>query len=526
MANVKGLGGYNKTDGTAVLIAAYGNDLVNVDTGAGYKQNLTSTNNAEFFTFLNNLFFQNYADRPRHFNGSIWRKNLANKMPMAKFMQDLGNQFYLGYVKFPQTGVESWDKDPINTGVSVDEITFPSRVFFCNVPKNRTELKWGVLWSQKFKTIKDNDNKLFLTQPLLDVGFLDAGVKFGDPVYILDGSSESVGQYTVKSVDSNSQLTLLQSVPKQLTNASGWVGSNWFDVSTDDGDFLTGLGKNNNQLLCFKNNSLHRYNKNQLVQIKGVPGTTSGRSIQNVKDTATIYFHGSAGDKTGFYLTDGITAKKISNALEKHIQGISSSMYSQVVAWTEGDLYRAYVGDITNTNHDISVAKAVWTFDPSTNTQTIDPIGKVIKSSTKLRESNALNTYVGDDSDSVFKMGQDTVYSYDTSPIPFAVETHPIYPTGSFNLNDFTRVQVIARNARGIKVEFKLYDMPEGVDQNWQGLGEIKNDKTELQFPIEHRKASGIAFRFSSIESVEPDLLIEQLNIFYGLEGTEYVLSR
>lgn len=524
MANIDGLGGLNTSGGLAKLIAAYGNDLVNVDTGAGYSQNITSGNKADFEQFVNNLFFNNYADRPRHFNGTTWNRNLAAKMPMAKYMQRWRNNLYLGYVKLPQSGVESWDNDPIAAGTDASLITFPSSVFKSDLASEKGKLKWGTFWSSKFSTLANEDNKLRLST-MLDIGFIDAGIKIGDPVYILSGSELSAKKYTVARVDAQNQITLLEKVPIQLTNATGWIGSNWFDFETEDGDFLTGLGENNDRLLVFKNYSLGRYDGSSLRKVKGVPGTTSHRSIQNLKDTLTIYFHGSSGSRTGFYLYDGANAQKISNAFEKHIAGMSSANYTEVAAWTEGDLYRAYIGDLTNANYGIALSNAVWTFDASTNTQSIDPIGKVIKDSAYLRESNILNTYLGDNDNSVFLTGQDSVYTYDTAPISFGAETYPIYPAGSENIVQLSRVQVIARNARGVKVEYKLYDKSNNeVDMAWQPLGDLKYDKTEIAFPINHSIASGIAYRFSRISTAEPDVLIEKISTFYKPKGIQHVL--
>jgi hypothetical protein len=82
-----------------------------------------------------------------------------------------------------------------------------------------------------------------------------------------------------------------------------------------------------------------------LKQVKDVPGTASHRSIVNIRGY-TIYFHGGLEDKTGFYLYDGVTSQQISRPIQPYIDGITSTNYDNVVAWREGDEYRAYVGDI------------------------------------------------------------------------------------------------------------------------------------------------------------------------------------
>lgn len=522
MNNVDGIGGFNKIDGTTKLIAAFGNDLVDVQTGLGYKQNISSGNKAEFETLLDNMFFQNYKDQPRHFDGITWKKTLNNKTPLARYMKRWKTQLYLGNCKFPQQTINTWDKDPISSTVAAADITFPSRVFYPDVPSDRKTLKWGLLYSSKFSTVANEDNKLRLSS-VLDVGFIEAGIKFGDPVFILSGDDRSIGQYTISSVDSNNQVTLLQKVPVKLTNASGWCGSNWFDVNTDDGDQITWLGENSDRLLAFKNNTLHRYDKSSIRQIKGVPGTTSGRSVQNIKDTYTMYFHGSLGNRTGFYLTDGVGAKKQSNPIDHHIRAILAAGYDDVVAWTEGDLYRAWVGDLSNTNYNIAMSKAIFTYDITTDTWSIDPNPKTILCATQLRESGQLNTYIADNDSSVFRTGTETVFSYDGSPIPFSVETRIAYPLGSESLNDFTRVEIIARNARGTQVQYRLYNTPLDSDSEWRTLGDIKADKTEIKFPRDHSLGCGYQYRFIHIGTREPDFLIEKISTFYVSRGAPSV---
>ncbi len=101
-----------------------------------------------------------------------------------------------------------------------------------------------------------------------------------------------------------------------------------------------------------------------------------------------------------------------------------------------------------------------------------------------------------------------------------------VYPAGSENVNVFTRVQIIARNARGIKVSYKLINSLKKNDKNWLPLGDIDADKTEFTVPTGHRRASGIAYRFSRISSNEPDLLIEKISTFYRPDGTKNVVSK
>lgn len=496
-----GIIGHNRSDDTNTLIAAYGNDLVNVDTNAGYGLAISSSNDSEFALFLDDIFWQNFNHLPLTFNGSAWSTKHVAHCPKAKYLKQFGTRMYLGYVK-------------INT------TTYASRVWYSDLPKNNT-IQWGFMSGSN--GVANTDTKLF-TAAL--AGFETYNLKVGDPL-IIETAGNNQGQYTIANIENDQRLTTSENFKSTLGSLTYWAGSNYFDVRTDDGDIIKWLGENNNRLLVFKQNSLHRHDGSSLRTVKGVPGTSSGRSVVNIRGV-TIYFHGSTKDKTGFYMYDGVNSQRISNGVQPFIDGISASNFDDVIAWREGDTYRAFVGDISNTNssnnaYNIERSKAVFTYDVSSNRAFIDSIAHTVKATGYFRESGEEKVFFQDDSGIVAQ----TPYgnSFAGSDIPFKLELAPHYPRGSEIMNVFTRIKIVARDARGVSVGYKLWDTPLKVDGEYTALPDLENDTTELLIPNHHNRACGLQLRFLETGQTEPTFHIEKISI-YSYTDTLYTPER
>jgi hypothetical protein len=494
MPNILGLGGLNTSGGTNKIIAGLQNDLIDVDAGTGFGINLTSTNDCNFDSFLDSLFFQNFNHTPITYDGSAWTTQHVGHTPISKYLKQFGERMYLFHIKINST-------------------TYASRVWYSDLPTIDTNNTQTVTWGFQSGTngAMVAGEKIFRSA---NAGFKGNNIKVGDPLIVEGG--DNAGQYTVARISDDQRIDTIEEFQNTATSATYWVGSNWFDVRTNNSDVGTWAGENNDRLLLFKNDSLHRFDGSTLRTVKGVPGTTSGRSVINLRG-ATIYFHGSAKDKTGFYLYDGVTSKKISNKVQPFIDGMAASIYNGVIGWHEGDIYRAYIGDLSNSNssneaYNISMSKAVFSYDVTSNNVSVDPISDAIKCAGRFRESNAEKWFVGNDSNEVFHTPSGN--SFDGDNIPFTVETVPIYPRGTEVMNVFTRIKIIARDAGSVSVSYKLWDDPFEVDQQWQGLGELRRDTTELKVPVSHSRAAGIQLKFSEIGTKENVPTIEKVSIY------------
>jgi hypothetical protein len=495
MANIDGLLGFNPSTGSAILFAAYGNDIVNVSTGLGYSSNITAGNKGEFASFLDNAFYQNGVDGTRRFNGTKWiNETLARKSPISKYISlSPRNRLLFGYVTY-------------------NSLTFASRVWFTDLPKNNN-VTYGLEYGSDLSQIAGS--KVITSA---SASFETKNIKVGDPFLITTGTN--AGEYIIASVDSGTQITLTDSLINTASNSSYWTGSNWFDAQTNDSDVITGLGQNSDRDLIFKLMSLFRYDGTSLRKLKDAVGTSSHRSIINHKGT-TYYFHGSDPKISGIYATDGITSVKISKPIEPFILGMSTSNYTEIVAWKEGEELRFYLGDLTNTNENISMTNAVATLDTTTDSWDVSPIKDVIKVATTFRTNNRLDWFTGTSDSQVLQMGDGN--SFNTAPITLIAETKVIYPAGSEVVNEIPYIQIISKNCKGIKVKYKLWDHPATVDDQYNGMGEITDDRTEFVLPIRHNQAAGIQIRFEESGILENDAFIEKISIFYRPDRTRFI---
>ena len=504
--NVNFLAGYNRS-ASAVnkILAAYGNDIVDVDAGTGFNLNIDSVADVNMETFLDHVFLQDYSGLPRTYNGTAWGKTNVSRTLIAKYQKRLKTRLFLGYCNFlaPQA--------PTGAG------PFPSRIFFPNLPKNE-KITWGIEWGTNLK-ITSGSATVSVSSTVQD--FIANGIKKGDPIYLTSGLTTTLQSF-VLSIDSPYQLTLTDVMTETATSVHFWVGSNWLDVGTDDNDFITQLGDNDDRLLIFKQFSLWRYNFTSLQKVKDAVGTTSGKSVVNI-GRYTFYFHGSNANtrKTGFYSYDGAQSQLISRAIQPYIDGITSANYTAVVAWREGTKFRAFVGTLTNTPANISVTNAVLTLDTEGGQWSVDPIADVITSATRYLDSGVERTFIGTDDDEILDTPNGNTHN--TSAISFATETGVRYPLGTDIMNEFTRVIVHSRGGRGLQVAYKLYATPDNDDDVWNGLGDLESNHQELFVPTRHANGKGINIKIFDVDGNANTFTIQKITVFHKPERTRSV---
>jgi len=487
MAGIQGLVGFSKSSGDKYLISAYGNDFVNVASGLGYGQAINPNFPVSFASYNDILFWQNFNNSPTTFNGTTWSKNHVSKLPLSKFIYNWLDRMYLGYVKIGST-------------------TYPNRVWNSNLPKNDI-FYWGYETSSTLRTwagskVVVDDNAYFKTY----------GLQEGNPFFITSGAD--AGEYLIETIESEHRLTLTEALTATTTTGSYWAGGNYVDYYTNDNDVIMQLHENYSRLLVFKRDSLFRYDQQVKVRIPGSPGTTSSLSVATCKNKEwTLYWYSSTKNETGFYLFNGSESKLIRSPIQKYIDGINSNMYGSIVGWTEGRLYRAYVGNITNSEYDISIPRAVITFDTEAETYSIDPIAHTVVAATQYRQASQRSAFLGTSGGRVVETPSGN--SFDDSPISWIVETADRYPVGTGFTNTFTRAQVMSENAESVRVEYKLKLKPFDSDQNWRGLGQLTGAKTEMTFPTGAQKASGYQLRFDDNTTAESNALIKMHTMFY-----------
>jgi len=488
------------------LIAVYGNDFhvwdPALDIWLGQGIPVTSTTNKwRSAVFLDKAYFTNgwgflgsavvKNDDSKRYDGTSWRNETqVNKMPLSKYVYQLGDRLYIANLYFPTS-----------------QLNFPSMVWYCNLPESG-EITWGF----EEGVVSGVKGQRKLTAPVGSVYFKARGIKIGDPITFptLSGKKE----YNISEILNDKTVVLTEDLEDTLVNQPFWAGSNWFQVSQNDGDEVTGLGDNNDNLLAFKQDSLYRYDRSSLRKIKGVPGTTSQESVVNIKDK-TYYFH-----PTGVWEHDGITSHLVSRPIQDYVDAVSPDMYPDVVAWPTGssrETLRVLIGDVTDVDNGISLTNGILDFD--TTNQAWSPGAMLTKFTckTEFRESNDKNVFLGNTADEVY---QDNTNTSDNGVvIPWMADTGFHFPAGPQVEIEFEKFLVYTKKGRGMQVRYKLYGTPWKIDKQWRPLNDIENEVTEYQLKGRSEYDNigrGIAIQFTE-SSDDKTPVVERVDIFYKL---------
>ena len=332
MSNILGIKNFIRSNASEKLLVAFDNDIGVLDGSpdfVGQGRNLSAAK-MEFDVFLDYCIGVNGVDRNQVYNGTWFDGGARTRMPIANFVKTVGNKIYIANLTYVGTN-------------------YKSRVWISDLSKN-DDITWGY---ETGTNLAQTAGSSVVTST--NAGFLTYNIKVGDPFFITTGTN--AGQYTVNTIDSDQQITLVEAMKFTATGSTYWVGSNWFDARRNDGDTLQGLGENDSKLLVFKRESLFRYDEKELRRVKGAPGTTSHRSITNVREN-TYYFH-----DTGIIRYDGLSTFLVSRPIQDWIDGISSSSYDSIVGWKDEDILYMFVGDISNSAKGISLTNAILIYD-------------------------------------------------------------------------------------------------------------------------------------------------------------------
>ena len=502
MINLQGL---KTSDGFEKLIGVYGNDFhiwdPVLDTWTGQGVNVTySVNKWRSAVFLDKAYFVNgwtqtspgtitVNDNTMRYDATTWRDEyVANKLPISKYVHQVGDRIFYSNCYFK--------------GISQLK---SSMTWFNDLPDNNN-VTYGFEEGTTLNGDKDS-TRVYTTAPT--VYFITRNIKVGDPIFIVSLNKT----FYVSEVQTERSLILTQPLTAAVTNSNFWVGSNWVETSPSDGDETTGLGDNNDNLLIFKRDSLFRYDiKTSLRKIKGVPGTTSQESVVNIKDK-TYYFH-----STGVWECDGVTSRLISRPIQDYIDAVSSDMYPNIVAWVTGpsqETLRVFVGDLTDTDNNISLTNAILDYDTSNQAWSPGALPFKVTCATTFRESNTNNVLLGTDVGTVYQDNKGT--SDNTVAIPWMIDTGFHFPAGPQIEIEFEKFQVHSKKGRGMQVKYKLYGTPYKIDKQWRPLNDVENDVTE--FILKGRseldnKGRGIAIQFTE-SSDDKTPIIERVDLFW-----------
>lgn len=493
MASIYGITGYNNKAGTSQLIAIWKNAPMIYNTStAGWNKapiHLTASLDVDFENFVDCLFLVNGTDNNYCYNGTHWNVGNVNDSVKGKYIKKYNTRLYLG-------------------NVTINGTSYPSRIWRSDVPKADNTLTWGI---ESGSDLVQTASSAAVTSSTAT--FEANNIKIGDTFVITSGTN--AGEYKVKSVDSETQITLTDTLTYTASGSSFWVGGNFIDIETDDGDEITGLGTTSNSLIIFKNTSTHRYvsTEGNIRKCRSTVGTSTDKSIVNLNNYTYFY-----SPSRGFLKTDGLDSLTISNALHDIVDNITTANATKIVGWCEDNRYVCwYVGNVTDDDGE-TYTDLIVVFDSLNNTWSTRSYGLGITCACTRLESGILYNYIGDNSDAVYKVNYGT--DFNDGSINFSVVTHPIFPAGPASIIDFSRVRFYIRNGPDIQILYKLIYRPMNnlnqwsEDTTWRSLqGSAGSPRSEFTFP-EGSRASGVMFKFIE-SSTQESFLIERAEIYY-----------
>lgn len=255
-------------------------------------------------------------------------------------------------------------------------------------------------------------------------------------------------------------------------NTDGTItgGTEFIQVSPQDGEQITGLKRHSRALLVFKNNHIYKiYSDNSADPDPFISrGTYSQESIIEGKNG--LSFH----HPSGFYdfNFDG-QPTDISRPIIDIIRAIPRSAYENIAGWTddddnhEGDHKYWSVGDITLAG--LIFSNIVCRYTISTQIWTIYSYGPRITSASPYDDGTNIWTIAGDNDGNAFKF--DVGNTDNGTPIFYDMQTHWFYFTAiKSKFKSISEITTLAENGQGANLQYQI-DTDSATE--WRDISQI-----------------------------------------------------
>lgn len=272
-----------------------------------------------------------------------------------------------------------------------------------------------------------------------------------------------------------------------------WDATDFENVDTDDGSGIVSMHRNKslNQLLFFKENSLHAWDNYRMAD-KGAVGTTAHRSVVTINYT-TFFFN-----EDGIFTYSGSEPKLISRPIQKWIDAVSDPTAVFAVGYNNR-FYKLNVGTVTVDG--VSYSNCEYIYSILDNTWAIYSYADVFSVYAKHKISNVTRVYAGTTGGKIMKFAakNDTVYDDNGTEIFSQFMTKALDVGLPSEKKFIDRVMIYSTRA-----------------QNLQGRARAKNRDWSTQFPINDseqeytinpEEGRFIQFHFSSASKVAPFIM-------------------
>ena len=292
----------------------------------------------------------------------------------------------------------------------------------------------------------------------------------------------------------------------------------YFDVKTDDNDYINGMEVLGNRLIIFKRDSIHRFavdsSGNQaLIQVPGAVGTTSYKSI--IKDRMNgclYYFHPNAG----IVRYDGMRAEPISLSIQEFVEGVSDS--SSVVAWSDGFIFYWFVGDVTHpTDSERNLTNGIFIYDSLAKRWTVGELSDSITSATMWFYDGITHAYLGSGSGQVYKWDTDT-YTDDDAPIELMARKTPIYEIDPSITKSYDRSLIYSDPQNALYVKYRL--IRKDGEGDWRNSIALNRPIEVIEVNPASEEARGIQYEFNALYRTKAPT-IEGISNYYYVIGQD-----
>lgn len=280
-------------------------------------------------------------------------------------------------------------------------------------------------------------------------------------------------------------------------------GTDFIQISPQDGEKITALKRSARALLVFKNNHIYRVFSTTSTDPDPalLRGTYSQESVIESKQGIS-YHHPS-----GFYdfVFDG-QQREISRPIVDIVRGISRSNYDNIVGWVDADHKYWSVGDITVGG--ITFANAVCRQTISTEIWTVYSYGSEITAASTYDDGTDLVVSLGDEDGNVLELDNGTTDN--GTSIFYSLVTHWIYFTElKATSKTLTEIVSLHENAQGGNLS---YQIDTDSTNKWRPIGTLVRDLyqinsmnansfTRIRFRL-YGNSSGSPFTFRGFEAL------------------------
>jgi hypothetical protein len=279
-------------------------------------------------------------------------------------------------------------------------------------------------------------------------------------------------------VTGNLDRLYYSSIP--IAGVISWtVGNGYMDIEPYEGQgAITGLGKVPGYILIFKERALKRWNgsstyPDDLCSL----GTPSQESVVLGK-TTVFYFSASYKKSIGFYETNGEVTRKISRPIQKVVEAISSSNYTNVAGFSDGEIVMWSVGDITYDG--IVYSNVVVLYHIDSKTWAVLSFPTEYKVFSQYIDGTTLKIAAGDDDGQIIELftgTKDNITGTSNISIQYAAHYHPMELGSRGKLKEISKIVPYTENGLGCKVFVRL-DKKKGFDEKGSITDPFENEIT------------------------------------------------